>query len=280
MRLDMTPSARTLADQADGLRRLFAGTRQSVVPLVANPHVESASTLLERLSTSFADLGANTLVVDAADTSPAPHEMAGIDLAACIEPLGGQVYYLAARGLPLQHVNARGSAEAWLAAVETAAPRADVIVLHASARDLVRLIGRRALRPVLMASLDPGSLTDAYTSMKLLAQRAELLSFDLLVGMRARPKRAQRIAERLASCGDSFLNAVLRGTAAVDCNADAPANPALRRLATDQLLNDDATLPVLSPTDALLNTSQAASLVTRPAMLSAALPSSLSSFLY
>jgi hypothetical protein len=244
---------RSAADQADGLRRLFAGTRQRIVPLVANGQVEQPGVLLERLTSALAELGASVLVVDAADTSPAAHELVDMDLPGCIEHLGGHVHYLAARGLPLRHVNARGSSEAWLARLETTVPRADAIVLHASARDLVRLIGRRPLRPVLMASLAGGSLTEAYTAMKLLSQRSGLQSFDVLVGMGSRPRRAQRMAERLADTGDTFLGTVVRAYAAVDCDLplNAPLDAALLRLATEQLLNDDAGLPVLHRADGL-----------------------------
>lgn len=250
---------RSPADQADGLRRLFAGSRQRIVPLVTNPFVPHASVLLERLSSALAELGATTLVVDAADTSPEASEMAEIDLPGCVEALGSRVHYLAARGLPLRHVNARGSSEAWLAAVQSAAPRADAIVLHANARDLVRLLGRRALRPVLMASVDGPGLTDAYTSMKLLAQRSGLLTFDLLIDLQDGPRRALRMAERLAQTGDTFLGSVLRTFAGVDCSRplDAPLEPALIRLATEQLLNDDAGLPVPRAAQAPLRTTAA-----------------------
>jgi flagellar biosynthesis protein FlhG len=240
---------RSPTDQADGLRRLFAAPRQRIVPLVANPMVENSGVVLERLATALSALGANTLLVDAADTSPDAHEMADIDLAACIEPLGDKVHYLAARGLPLRHVNPRGSAEAWLAAVTQAAPRVDAILLHATARDLVRLLGQRPVRPVLMASIDGSSLTDAYTSMKLLAQRARLVTFDLLVASRTHGRQPQRIAERLAQTGDVFLSTVLRAFAGVDCSlsVDAPVDAALRRLATEQLLQDMADAPMPAP---------------------------------
>lgn len=246
------PATRSPADQADGLRRLFTAPRQRIVPLVANPMVDNSGVVLERMATALAELGANTLLVDAADTSPDAHEMADIDLAACIEPLGDKVHYLAARGLPLRHVNPRGSAEAWLSAVTNAAPRADAILLHATARDLVRLLGHRPVRPVLMASLDGNSLTDAYTSMKLLAQRSRLVTFDLLVASRTSGRQAQRIAERLAQTGDIFLGTVLRAFAGVDCSrsVDAPVDAALRRLATEQLLTDTtADVPVLPPAE-------------------------------
>ena len=240
------------ADQADGLRRLFAGRRQQVVPVVANAQVGCTGILLERLSLAFAELGAHALVVDAADAAPAPHELVDIDLPACIERLGRGVSYLAARGLVRRHVNTRGSSEAWLAAVEQAAPYADVIIVHAEARDLCRLLGAREVCPVLQATLESASLTDAYASMKLLSQRLGLMAFDLLVGMQAGPKRAQRVAERLASCADNFIGAVLRSHAAIDRDEplDRPASPQLSRLAADQLtgLAGCATL-ALSPTD-------------------------------
>jgi hypothetical protein len=233
----------TPADQAEGLRRLFAtGRRQRLVPVAFNAHVDCTPVLLERLAGAFTELGANALVIDAADSAPRANAMAEVDLVAAIESLGPQMSYLAARGLPLRHVNSRGSCEAWLNAVESAAPQADVLLLHANARDLVRLLGRREVRTVLTTSLDPASLTDAYTSMKLLSQRSGLMTFDLLTGMAGAPKAAQRIAERLASCADSFLGAVVREAVWLDKRdpLDAPATPALARLATNQLLDPEA----------------------------------------
>lgn len=230
------------ADQADGLRRLFAaGRRQRLVPVAFNAHVDCTPLLLERLAGAFIELGAHTLVVDAADSAPRANTMAEIDLASAIETLGPGMSYLAARGLPLRHVNSRGSCEAWLGAVEAAAAAADVILLHANARDLVRLLGRREVRPVLVTTVDPASLTDAYTSMKLLAQRSGLMTFDLLTGMAGAPKAAQRIAERLASCADSFLGAVVREAVWLDRRgpADTAATPALARLAAHQLATPD-----------------------------------------
>lgn len=230
------------ADQADGLRRLFAsGRRQRLVPVAFNAHVDCTPILLERLAGAFVELGANTLVVDAADSAPRANAMAEVDLSAAIERLGDNMSYLAARGLPLRHVNTRGSCEAWLSAVETAAPQADVLLLHANTRDLVRLLGRREVRPVLTSTLDPASLTDAYTSMKLLAQRSGLMTFDLLTAMAGMPKAAQRIAERLADTADSFLGAVVREAVWLDKRdpLTAPATPALARLAANQLVHPD-----------------------------------------
>ncbi|HSI52106.1 MAG TPA: flagellar biosynthesis protein [Ideonella sp.] len=225
------------SDQADGLRRLFSGQQVQIVPVVANPHVDMAAVMLERLSLAFAELGAHALVLDAADSSPLPNELIDMDLPSCIERLGDSVSYLAARGLPRRHVNSRGSSEAWLAAVEQAAPFAHVIIVHAEARDLCRLLGAREVCPVLMAGLESVSLTEAYAAMKLLSQRLGLMAFDLLVGMASRPRRAERVADRLSSCADNFLAAAMRNWAAVDRDIalNKPASPELSQLAEDQL---------------------------------------------
>jgi hypothetical protein len=232
------------ADQADGLRRLFAaGRRQRLVPVVFNAYADSTAVLLERLAGALIELGAHTLVVDAADSAPRANALAEVDLAAAIESLSPKLSYLAARGLPLRHVNTRGSCEAWLNHVEQAAPQADVLLVHANARDLVRLLGQREVRPILITSIEPESLTDAYTSMKLLAQRSGLFTFDLLTSMTGAPKAAQRIAERLADCADAFLGAVVREAVWLD-HRDPPtasATPALARLAAHQLLSPEST---------------------------------------
>lgn len=226
-------------DQADGLRRMFAAApRQQIVPVVANALADCAPAVLERLSLAFAELGAHALVVDAADSAPMPHELVDIHLGSCIERLGSQVSYLAARGLPRRYVNLRGSSESWLGELEQSAPWADVILMHASAADLSRMLGQREVCPVLMAGTESASLTDAYASMKLLSQRMKLVVFDLMVGVTHRQRRADRVAERLGTCAENFLGAMLRAHATVDLDEplNRPVSPVLSRLAADQLM--------------------------------------------
>lgn len=241
------------ADQADGLRKLFAGNQQQIVPVAANAQVDCAGVLIERLSQAFSELGAHVLVVDAADKSPDPHELVDIDLGACIELLDSGVSYLAARGLPRRHVNTRGSCETWLAAVQQAASHADVIIVHAQASDLARMLGHREVCPILVTDLSGSdSITDAYASMKLLSQRCGLMAFDLMVATANAEAQAARVADRLASCADAFLSAVLRSWSAVNRTQSLtePAPPELSRLAATQLtgLEGSATLalPALS----------------------------------
>lgn len=229
-------------DQAHGLRRLFAKTRVRLVPVVANPHLAFGGVLLERLCTALADQGARTLVVDASDTAPAPDELAVMGLAECIEPLSPEVFYLAAHKLPLRYVDTHGSTAPFLQAVLDAAPRCDVVLVHAGASELCRLFARQTLathvRPMLLANDHPTSVTHAYAAMKLLSQRAQLMVFHLMLGAAPGSPRATRIAEQLANCADTFLGALLHDWALVDpaSRAVEPAPADLRRLAHAMLL--------------------------------------------
>jgi flagellar biosynthesis protein FlhG len=229
-------------DQAQGLRRMFAARDRRFVPLVHNPFVPYGGVAMERLCAAWAERGLHTLVVDAADTAAAPHELSRVDLSACIEPVSRSVSFLAARGLPLRWLENNGSTAGFLAALADAAPQADVVLLHAGASDLGRLFAARKPRPVLLAADHPDSLTHAYASMKLLAQRLGVLAFDLLLAAEAAPQRTAAIATRLAGCADRFLAAALGEWAVADPGVDADApDAALRRLAAAQLgASDDA----------------------------------------
>ncbi len=224
-------------DQAHGLRRLFAANKTRFVPVVSNPRVMGAGIMLEGLCAAFAELNLHTLVVDAGELSPQPSELAQVDLSNCIERLSPRVSYLAARGLPLRYINAQGSAAAFLAAVVEAAPEADVILLHAPAAELARVVALREVRPLLLADTDPRSVTEAYAGMKWLTQRAGLLVYSLLMACQPQLRVATRIAQQLHSCADGFLGAVLRDWACLDPRThNAPLSPELRHLARELLL--------------------------------------------
>jgi hypothetical protein len=232
-------------DQAHGLRRLFEGARVRFVPLASNPHVACTGLLLERISAAFAERGLHTLVIDASERAPEPSELAVLDLGACVQALSHQVSFLAARGLPIRHVDAQGSTAAFLQAAAQAAPQARVVLVHAAATDLCRLFGAAAREsggapacPVLLADDKPQSVMHAYAGMKLMALRARLRVHELLLAAPATSRRAERIATQLASCADHFLDAVLRDAVRLDPlgdAADAP-NPALRRWARERLV--------------------------------------------
>ncbi len=239
-------------DQADGLRQMFASACTRFVPIVSNPHIAFGGVMLERLCTAFAERGAKVLVVDAAERAGAAGEMAMVDLAQCVDRLSPQVAYLAARGLPIRFVDARGSTHSFLERAAEAAPGCDVVLVHADAKELCRMFahgGRQAALtaldaidtpcPIVLADDRPESVTHAYASMKLLAQRAGLVVCDLLLGAAPRSPRAERIAAKLAGCADNFFGGVLRDWARIDPAVDAIDAPSagLRRLAAARFEN-------------------------------------------
>lgn len=240
---DFYPSSdRMPLDQADGLRRLFAGRRRHVLPLVANAHVAFAGLVLDRVASVLAAQGREVLVVDAANASPPPHELAGVDLAACIESIAPRVSYLPARGLPKAYVDTRGSAGAFIDAVHQAAPQVEVLLLHAEAADLARLLKHRAARPILLGADHPESVKHAYASAKLLVHRCGLMTYDLLLAAGPHSPRAASIAASLGGCAENFLGAMLRHSALVDPagEIDGPADAALATLLADQLALDES----------------------------------------
>lgn len=229
-------------DQAEGLRQMFVGAGERFVPVVSNPHVTCGGVMLERLSTAFAERGARVLVVDAAERAGTAGEMALVELERCIEALSPQISYLAARGLPIRFVDASGSTALFLERVAEAAPGCDIVIVHASASELARMLSRgrpgagtcdpQALCPIVVADDRPASVTHAYASMKLLAQRAGLVVCDLLLGAAPSSPRADRIAAKLTACADDFFGAVLRDWARFDPAGDpcqAPSD-AMRRI--------------------------------------------------
>lgn len=246
-------------DQADGLRQMFASACTRFVPVVSNPHVAFGGIMLERLCTSFAERGARVLVVDAAERAGTPGEMAMIELGQCVERLSPQVAYLAARGLPIRFVDARGSTHGFLERAAEAAPGCDVVLVHADARELCRMFahGGRAASldsmdapcPIVLADDRPHSVTHAYASMKLLATRAGLVVADLLLGAAPHSPRADRIAEKLAGCADNFFAGVLRDWARIDPAGDAGDAPSegLRRLVASRFENHVAIRPSSNP---------------------------------
>lgn len=221
---------RTLpTDQADGLRRLFGAQRPRFVAVVANGEMAFSGLVLERLAGACSAAGRRTLVVDAAASAPAPHELVALDLAAGIVALAPGLDYLAARGLPLRYVNSRGSCAGFLQALGESAPQADVVIVHADASELGRLFTGRAVRPLLLAADHPASVTEAYAGLKLLAQRHSLMAFGLLLAAAPQEPRVPRIAEQLALTADRFVGAALHDWACID-PTDASVPRGLARL--------------------------------------------------
>jgi hypothetical protein len=240
------------ADQADGLRRLFAhggAGAQRFIGVAANAEVAFSGLALERLAAacrSGVRPERRVLVVDCASPTALPKEMAQVDLAACIEPISPRLSYLAARGLPLRHVDARGACENFLQAVADALPEVGVVIVHAEAVELGRCFARREVRPLLLAADHPGSVTSAYANMKMLSARHGLMTFDLLLVAAAGSPRTPHIAEQLALTADRFAGTVLHDWAAIDPVVTEPG-PDLVRLALAQLAAGPTTVIARAP---------------------------------
>ncbi|MBL8341068.1 MAG: flagellar biosynthesis protein [Rubrivivax sp.] len=220
-----------LFDQAEGLRQMFAGRAgaRQVLAVAANAHVTHSALALDRLAAGLSQLGRQVVVVDAADSAPPPHELSRLELTAGLELLRPGVAYLPARGLPLQFVDARGSAARFVEAMFDAVPSADVVLLHAEAGDLARALARRVARPLLLAADHPDSLKQAYASCKLLKQRTGLATFDLILLASARSPRIAGIVNSLRGTADGFIGALVGQWALID--PAAPLEPPDRALA-------------------------------------------------
>jgi flagellar biosynthesis protein FlhG len=221
-----TTSRVPLADQADGLRRMFASRTVRFVPVISNPFIAFGGVLIERLCSVLDEMGLQTLLVDASERGGPPKELTGFDLSEGVEQLSDRVAYMAARGLPVRWVDSRGSTRGFLDAVAEAAPTTQVVLVHGSAIEMARLFGRgndglSRPCPVLLCDDRPDAMTHAYAALKILAQRADWLSHDLLLCAPPESAQARMVAERLGHCADMFLGGVQRNAACVD-PAEAP----------------------------------------------------------
>jgi len=226
-------------DQAHGLRTLFRGPALSHMGLVANPYLDNTEVgvVLERVTAALGLLGRRTLVIDASDTSPSAPEGVALDLGMCIETLSPDIWYLPARGLPKRFVDTRGSSMRLIEQAVAACHGVDVALVHATAPDLARLYARGSLRPLYLASDQPESVKHAYAAMKMLAQRCQWLSADLLLVGADTAGRLPHIAQSLASCAEAYVGATVTGWAVVDPRVlpGEPPDPPLCRLVAGQL---------------------------------------------
>lgn len=251
-------------DQAQGLRQMFAGRVLRFIPVVANTRSSAGGLVLERLCAAYAACGLSTLVVDAGEQARVPSELAEFDLSEGVERLSEHVSYMAARGLPLKFADARGSCSSLLDALADASARSDVIVLHASASELVRIFADRArghnLRPLVFTNDLAEGLTDAYAAVKVLSQRGGWMAYDLLMCAPRRSQQADEVIRRLAQCSDQFLGVAQRVALRLDPLEPASIDPDVRfmelaagllRCALPHTLGETAFDHLLSPGAAL-----------------------------
>lgn len=238
----MSQAMRHAEDQAAGLRRLFAASRR-IVALASGPTLNASGVAVERLASALASQGRHVFVVDAGDTSPPVPESAVWGLGSAIERLAANLAYLPARGLLRRCIDVHGSSACLLDEFARAQPHADVLLVHAGAMDLVRLLKGHALRPVVACSDDLDGVKEAYATVKLLAQRAAWVTFDLLVMGERGDVPARRIADALASCAERHAGSTLRAWTALNPRVDPRCEPeaALRALVSGHV--DDGSFP-------------------------------------
>lgn len=251
-------------DQAQGLRQMFAARVLRFIPVVANTRSSAGGLVLERLCAAYAAWGLNTLVVDAGEQARVPSELAEFDPSEGIERLSDHVSYMAARGLPLKFADARGSCSSLLDALADASARSDVILVHASASELVRIFADRGrlhnLRPLVFTNDLAEGLTDAYAAVKVLSQRGGWMAYDLLMCAPRHSQQADQVIRRLSECSDQFLGAAQRVALRLDPLEPASVDPDARfmelaagllRCALPHTLGETAFDHLLSPGAAL-----------------------------
>lgn len=219
-------------DQAQGLRQMFAARVLRFIPVVSNISSGAGGLVLERLCAAYAACNLSTLVVDAGEQARAPSELAEFDPSEGIERLSDRVSYMAARGLPLKFADARGSCATLLDALADASARSDVILIHASASELVRIFSDRGrfhnLRPLVFTNGLAEGLTDAYASVKVISQRGGWMAYDLLMCAPRSSQQADEVIRRLAQCADQFLGAAQRVALRLDPFEPASLDPDAR----------------------------------------------------
>ena len=230
-------------DQADGLRRLFSARTVRFIPVVANPFVACEDVLVLQLGAALEQLGLYTLVVDVCDPGSAvrehfPHAEHGAAaaLADRITVLTDRTARLRARGLSARWLDGRGSTQAFLQAVIEAAPLSQAVLVHGSASELARMFGRHDAhlsqpRPIVLCDERADSMTHAYAALKVLSQRSDWLTHDLLVSAAAGSSGARRVQDRLAQCAALFFGGVRHDAFEID-----PASIALPATASASLM--------------------------------------------
>jgi flagellar biosynthesis protein FlhG len=217
-------------DQADGLRRLFSTRTVRFIPVVSNPFVAQESVLIRQVCAALEQLGLYTLLVDVCDHARVPtRDMADrvghhIDLADRIQVLTDRTASLSARGLPARWTDTGGSTQAFLQAVIDAAPLSQAVVVHGSASELARMFGRGELhmsrpRPIVICDEQADSMTHAYAALKVLSQRADWVSHDLLVSAATGSAGIRLVKDRLAQCAALFFGGVRHDSVDIDPRA-------------------------------------------------------------
>ena len=208
---------------------MFAGAQAlRFVPVVSNPHVAFGGVLLERLCTALRRARRGTLVVDAAEARQRGRRD-GADRPRAVHRAAVAAGLLPRRARPADPLRrctrarrARSSARC-----RSRAAGSTSCSSTPARSELCRLFARRtrcstAPVPAALADDRPASVTHAYASMKLLAQRAGLRGATTCCSAPRRARRAPSASPtQLAACADTSS----ARCCATGCGSTRPATP-------------------------------------------------------
>ena len=116
------------------------------------------------------------------------------------------------------------------AVVAEVAPRFDHVLLDTGAgiSDVVLYTVSLAGAVLIVATPEPTSLTDAYATIKVLAQSQGRREFQLLVNQTRRPGEARAVRVQLQQVVDRYVNPGLDSPVRLEMMGEIPADPAVR----------------------------------------------------
>jgi hypothetical protein len=247
------PAPQVSSDQAAGLRQRFVHRPPCFVALLSNPQVATHAQMMDLFCSALIACGRHVLLVDGGESAPAvasprgpqPQPQLQLQLQLHAEALAPGLHYLPARHLLTRQVDLAGQAGDMLPLQADACPQADAVVVHAPAAELARVFRGRLARPVVLGGPSPQAITHAYAGIKLMVQRAHLLTYALLLAAAPQSARTSRIARQMGACADTYLGAVLSDWTALPAAPSALDEPpaSLKRLALHLLQADALSQP-------------------------------------
>jgi flagellar biosynthesis protein FlhG len=187
----------------------------------------------ERVLVLDADLGLANLdvvlgIVPASTLREVFTGAAGLEETVMLAP-GGFSVMLAGAGLIEASRLAPAVRAQLVGAIETLAPRYDRILLHTGAgvSDLAQHAVSLASEVLVVVSVEPNAMTEAYAAIKMLAQQQHTL-LRLIVNQTGQPGEGAAVSRQLQRVVDRFVTTADGAPVALDFLGEVPADPAVR----------------------------------------------------